>query len=111
MQGIQPKAWNEKMLHDPHLKVLWYEADSGKVFSGTYITGGVAITYHDTTEYFGCVGTFTSFPELNTILRKVSSQETNSLMTIVYNQLRFDLDAAICGTSRIYGDYRKQRER
>lgn len=91
--GNTPKAWNEKMLHDPHLKVLWYEADSGKVFSGTYITGGVAITYHDTTEYFGCVGTFTSFPELNTILRKVSSQETNSLMTIVYNQLRFDLNA------------------
>ena len=35
--GNTPKAWNEKMLHDPHLKVLWFEQDSGKVFANTYI--------------------------------------------------------------------------
>ena len=91
--GNTPKAWNEKMLHDTHLKVLWFEQDSGKVFANTYITGGVAVTYRDARQNFGCIETFTSFSELNTILRKVSQQsESESLMDIVYNQLRFDLD-------------------
>lgn len=92
--GNTPKAWNEKMLHDPHLKVLWFEQDSGKVFANTYITGGVAVTYRDARQDFGCIETFTSFPELNTILRKVSQRaESESLMNIIYNQLRFDLKA------------------
>ena len=92
--GNTPKAWNEKMLHDPHLKVLWFEQDSGKVFANTYITGGVAVTYRDARQDFGCIETFTSFPELNTILRKVSQRaESESLMNIIYNQLRFDLEA------------------
>lgn len=38
--GSTPKAWNKKMLNDEHLKVLWYEADSKKVFSNTDIKGG-----------------------------------------------------------------------
>ncbi len=42
--GKTPKAWNEKMLNDPHLKVLWYEQSSGKVFQNTDIKGGVAVT-------------------------------------------------------------------
>ena len=31
--GKTPKAWNEKMLNDEHLKVLLYEPDSNKVFT------------------------------------------------------------------------------
>ena len=38
--GKTPTAWNEKMLNDPHLKVLFYEQDSSKVFSNTDIKGG-----------------------------------------------------------------------
>lgn len=38
--GSTPKDWNEKMLNDPHLKVLFYEQDSGKIFSNTDIKGG-----------------------------------------------------------------------
>ena len=38
--GSTPKAWNEKMLADEHLKVLHYEQDSSKMFSNTAITGG-----------------------------------------------------------------------
>ena len=30
--GSTPKAWNEKMLNDPHFKILSYEADCSKVF-------------------------------------------------------------------------------
>ena len=92
--GNTPKNWNEKMLHDPHLKVLWYEQDSGKVFVNTYITGGVAITYRDASVNYGCIETFTSFPELNTILKKaIPNCDEDSLMAIVYNQLRFNLNA------------------
>ena len=33
--GKTPKTWNEKMLSDEHLKVLYYEQNSAKVFSNT----------------------------------------------------------------------------
>lgn len=69
--GSTPKDWNKKMLSDEHLKVLYYEQDSSKVFSNTDIKGGVAITYRDETENFGAIETFTAFDELNNIMRKV----------------------------------------
>lgn len=69
--GSTPKDWNKKMLSDEHLKVLYYEQDSSKVFSNTDIKGGVAITYRDDTENFGAIETFTAFSELNSIMRKV----------------------------------------
>ena len=45
--GKTPKTWNEKMLNDEHLKVLYYEQNSAKIFNNTDIKGGVVITYHD----------------------------------------------------------------
>ena len=69
--GSTPKAWNQKMLSDPHLKVLHYEQDAGKIFRNTEIIGGIAITYHDGCNEFGCIGTFTAYSELNSILRKI----------------------------------------
>ena len=50
--GYTPKAWNEKMLEDEHLKVEHYEQDSTKVFRNTNIIGGVAITYRDSNADF-----------------------------------------------------------
>ena len=72
--GSTPKAWNKQMLEDPHLKVLFHEQDSSKVFSNTDIKGGVAVTYHDTTQNFGSIGVFTPFPELNAIKNKVVAE-------------------------------------
>lgn len=69
--GTTPKQWNRKMLGDPHLKVLFYEQDSSKVFSNTEIKGGIAITYHDAREDYGAIETFTIYPELNSIMKKV----------------------------------------
>lgn len=69
--GSTPKAWNKKMLEDPHFKVLRYEEDATKVFSNTDIKGGIAITYRDDSMDFGAIGIFTPFPELNTIMHKV----------------------------------------
>ena len=92
--GSTPKAWNEKMLADPHLKVEWYAANSDKVFPGTDIKGGVAITYRDTTRDFGAIGTFTPFVELNGIFRKVTTYVGfKSLMEILYTQTKFNLEA------------------
>lgn len=69
--GSTPKEWNKRMLEDPHLQVLYYEQDSSKVFANTDIKGGVAITYHNKKKHYGAIGIFTSYPELNGILRKV----------------------------------------
>ena len=78
--GSTPKQWNEKMLQDKHLKVMFYEQDSSKVFSNTDIKGGVAITYHDNNKNFGAIGIFTSYTELNSILKKVTKQDGFSTM-------------------------------
>ena len=81
--GSTPKAWNEKMLNDPHFKILSYEADSSKVFSNTDIKGGVAISYRSVNEDFGAIGTFTAFSELNSIIKKIKSVKAESLSEIV----------------------------
>ncbi len=69
--GNTPKQWNQSMLHDPHLKVVFYEQDSKKVFVNTDIKGGIAITYRDAKKHFGEIGVFTTYQELNSILKKV----------------------------------------
>ena len=97
--GSTPKPWNEKMLNDPHFKVLTYEADSSKFFPNTDIKGGVVISYSDSNKDFGVIGTFTAFDELNSILKKINiKDERSSLMSIIYLQLRFNLN-------RLYEDY------
>lgn len=92
--GQTPKAWNEKMLEDPHFKVLHYEPDGSRIFPNTEIKGGIAITYHDTHKDFGAIHIFTKFPELNSILHKVSPYiEQHNFTEIMQNQSRFNLDA------------------
>ena len=71
--GSTPKAWNRKMLNDPHFKVLRYEEDASTMFPNTDIKGGVAITYHDDSQDFGAINVFTKYDELNRILQKVVS--------------------------------------
>lgn len=84
--GATPKAWNQKMLEDEHLKVEFFEQDSSKVFSNTDIKGGVAVTYRDADADFGAIGTFTAFPELNSILKKTSSIDSGSFSSIIFGQ-------------------------
>ncbi|MCP0886071.1 Eco57I restriction-modification methylase domain-containing protein [Ligilactobacillus sp. WILCCON 0076] len=92
--GATPKAWNRKMLSDKHLKVLYFETNSAKVFSNTDIKGGVTVTYRDRNKDFGEIGTFTIFPELNSILKKVRQDviQNGSLTKIIYSQNKFNLD-------------------
>lgn len=92
--GKTSKDWNEKMLNDKHLKVLFFEQDSSKVFANTDIKGGVAITYRDETKDFGAIQIFTHFEELNSILKKVSNAKGfKSIDDFIFVQNKFNLDA------------------
>ena len=81
--GQTPKPWNRKMLSDPHLSVPIYEPDSKKVFPGPDIKGGIAISYRDATKAGDPIRTFTAFPELNSILQKVTAAREQSLAEVV----------------------------
>ncbi|MBR4171160.1 MAG: Eco57I restriction-modification methylase domain-containing protein [Kiritimatiellae bacterium] len=89
--GYTSKAWNGKMLNDSHFKVLEYIQKSEDVFANTDITGGIVISYRDVAKNFIPIRTFTTFQELNSLLRKVSSKGEKSLMTVVAPALSFNL--------------------
>lgn len=102
--GSTPKAWNEKMLHDPHFKVLRYEESASTIFPNTDIKGGVAITYRDSKSDFGAIEIFTKYPEVNSVLRKIETQlEYGNLSQIMYNQNKFNLDS-------MYADHPELRD-
>lgn len=86
--GQTPKAWNRKMLNDEHFRVLQYEQDSSVYFPSVDIKGGIAISVHNSLEEYGCIGTFSAFPEMNAVIRKVSEKEKNGqyLSSIIASQ-------------------------
>ena len=90
--GSTPKEWNKKMLDDEHLKILYYEQDSSKVFGNTDIKGGVTVTYRDLTKNYGAIEVFSPYDELRSINSKVSDISKVSIKEIIYTQNRFNLD-------------------
>ena len=84
--GATPKVWNKKMLEDSHLKVLEHVQKSDQVFANTDIKGGVAVTYRDSAKEFGAIETFTSYSELNSILKKVEEMSSSRLADIISNR-------------------------
>ena len=90
--GSTPKAWNQKMLSDPHFKVLHYESGTKRIFPNQQIPGGIAITYHDANHYFGAIGVFTAFDNLNSILHKVKENASfQSMESIVVSRTVYRL--------------------
>ena len=92
--GFTSKTWNQKMLADEHLKVVYFEPDSNRLFPGLSdpIKGGIAVTYRDSERKIGPIGHFTPHDELRSILRKVESLGPSSLIDLgITNdrQLRF----------------------
>lgn len=77
--GFTPKAWNEKMLADPHLSVPIYVRDSSSLFPGTKIRAGIAVTYRDSSRAAVPIGAFTPDPHHNSILKKVIDSSEPSL--------------------------------
>ena len=88
--GSTPAKWNRKMLDDKHFRVLMYEPNEKVLFPGTEITGGIAITLHDSSKEFTPIGVFTAFEELNHILHKViDSTSFESIQPIVISRTAY----------------------
>ena len=105
--GYTPKDWNKKMLNDTHFKVVYYNPNSGEVFNGVDIKGGVAITYRDETKDFCAIETFTRYNELNRILHKIAkNDEFKSISDIIvtsfayhFTKLMYDENPSLVGRS------------
>ena len=69
--GQTPKAWNNKMLNDKHIKVIFFNPDPKGVFSNTEIKGGVAVTIRNIAREYEPIQVFTKYPELNRIMVSV----------------------------------------
>ncbi len=82
--GKTPKEWNQKMLNDEHFKVVRYWSDTSFVFDSVEVKGGIAVTMWDEGQNFGIIGTFTEFPEINSIMSKVISDDFISFSELVY---------------------------
>ena len=99
--GKTSTAWNVKMLNDAHFKVLDYKQDSGAVFPGTRVTGGISITYRDETKNFGAIEVFSQFAEIRSLTSKIHDFIKNgALPDIMVLQNRLQLDV-------LYQDYPK----
>ena len=73
--GQTPAEWMDRILADRHLKVVDYFQKSTDVFPTVDIKGGVVVTLRDARQDTGGIGFFSPFPELVSILHKVSSHE------------------------------------
>ena len=93
--GKTPKAWNQKMLSDCHLKILYEEPDSKIVFPNTQIKGGVVVTLRDETVTYGAIGLHVEFAEMNTIFGKVKSVSDAWMPEIGSSQNSFKLTNAL----------------
>ena len=90
--GKTPKEWNEKMLNDTHFKVIWYNSRSSEVFHNVDIKGGIAIGYRDANRDFGKIEVYTIYPQLNSIISKVSKRGEKSITEIIYSPNKFNLN-------------------
>ncbi|WP_338750164.1 Eco57I restriction-modification methylase domain-containing protein [Janibacter alittae] len=99
--GQTPKAWNSKMLADKHLRVAYFEPDSGKLFPEITdtIKGGIVVTHRDSERILGPIGTFARHTALGGVLHKVDRASVASLMTVV------SAKGAFRYTNKMFEDY------
>lgn len=112
--GSTSKDWNRKMLGDSHIKIVFFNQKSSEVFPTTDIKGGIAITYRDVHKDYGPIGTFTTFTELNSILKKVErSLGSGAISELLYSNTSYrysrylyedypEFDDRLSGGSRRY---------
>ena len=102
--GQTKHEWNRKMLDDPHFKVLRYEPDCSKIFSGVDIKGGVVISLRDSKKVFGAIGTFVVYDEARSITMKVKNSPTFKPLTeIVFTSTKY----ALSNIFKDHPDYKK----
>lgn len=73
--GQTPTEWMDRMLADPHFKVVDYFQKSNEVFPTVDIKGGVAIGLRNADKEFGAIGFFSEFPQLVSIMDKVRTHK------------------------------------
>ncbi|MGX5378028.1 Eco57I restriction-modification methylase domain-containing protein [Ligilactobacillus sp. LYQ135] len=85
--GSTPKKWNEKMLNNPHFKVIKYEAESKNIFPNTDIKGGVVISLFNKNENYGKIKIFTKYAELNKLAQQFYDIKfQDSMSSIIYSK-------------------------
>lgn len=89
--GQTPKVWNQKMLEDEHLKVVYFAQKSEEVFPNTDIKGGVAVTYRDAKTNFGAIETFTPIEWLNDVFHLVRHKVKRSFNEYLYGRSSYKL--------------------
>ena len=82
--GKTPKDWNDKILSDPHFKVVDYWVKSIDIFNNVDVKGGIAVTLWNENEKCGPIGFFSPYPEIRNILNKVQSYNPQPFSDIVY---------------------------
>lgn len=82
--GLTPKEWNNKMLQDSHLKVMYYNSNSSEVFSNTDIKGGVVVIYRNAEEYFGAIEEFIPDNLLRSISKHFKKDAERNLSALIY---------------------------
>ena len=103
--GQTPKAWNQKMLADEHLKVIYFSQKSDEVFPNTDIKGGVAVTYRDAKENFGAIETFTPIEWLNDLLHLIRHKVKRSFNEYLFGKSSYKF------SNNLYGNYPELKDR
>lgn len=68
--GNTSKQWNEKMLADPDLRIVYYNPDPN-FFQNVELKGGVAVSYHEAGANYGAIEVFSAYPELMSIRARI----------------------------------------
>uniref|UniRef100_UPI0037363EF2 Eco57I restriction-modification methylase domain-containing protein n=1 Tax=Faucicola boevrei TaxID=346665 RepID=UPI0037363EF2 len=81
--GLTSKEWNEKILQDRHISVLYYEDDPKKVFPSADIKGGIAIIYRNINKNFGEIGQFIKSDEIRNLYNRIKKYEFTPFSSIM----------------------------
>ena len=82
--GLTPELWNQKMLNDKHVKVVYYTPDSSDCFPYVDIKGGVAIILRNANVEYKPIQKFIPDNELRNIATKFDQAPEHSLSSIIF---------------------------
>ena len=82
--GLTPATWNQKMLNDEHLRVVYYTSDSTDCFPNTAINGGVTIVMRNDKVKNNPIRMFLPDENLRSIASKFDPTSDQSLKHLVY---------------------------
>ena len=96
--GKTPKAWNQKMLTDKHLKIVKEYDNAKDVFVSTSMSGGVVITFRNEDEVYEPIGFYAVDSKVESVKNKVLQKDFKTIKNIIYLQNKLNL-------VKVYNDY------